>query len=259
VTADPATWPDRPPVRYDDPRIIGWATGYDPAGTQAGPVAIFEPSYGTTRFEPGKALGPSDVRLEGDDPNTYSVFSLGDGGYITLTFSVPVRNGPGPDIAVFENSFGDNFLELAFVEVSSDGSSFVRFPSISLTPTAGIREDLEKDDFTTLNPDNLYNLAGKYPGGYGTPFDLAELSGTAGLDINNIVAIRVRDVVGSVDDRWARRDSLGNKIKDPFPTVFESGGFDLDAVAILYQVPEPTSAALLIGGACTLLVRRRRR
>jgi hypothetical protein len=42
-------------------------------------------------------------------------------------------------------------------------------------------------------------------------------------------------VVGSLDDRYATYDVLGNKINDPFPTPFASGGFDLDAVGVINQ------------------------
>ena len=60
--------------------------------------------------------------------------SLGKGGSITLSFDPPVSNGDGWDFAVFENGFEDTFLELAYVEVSSDGVVFVRFDNASLTP-----------------------------------------------------------------------------------------------------------------------------
>ncbi|MEZ4549679.1 MAG: hypothetical protein R2874_04140 [Desulfobacterales bacterium] len=49
---------------------------------------------------------------------------LGRGGSIILTFDPPVENGEGWDFAVFENSFNDFNLELAFVEVSSNGTDF---------------------------------------------------------------------------------------------------------------------------------------
>ena len=79
------------------------------------------------------ALGPADAYdfgtgLPSTSPTT--VVSLGDGGSITLTFAHPLSDGTGPDLAVFENAFNDTFLELAFVEVSSDGANFVRFPAI---------------------------------------------------------------------------------------------------------------------------------
>jgi len=50
-----------------------------------------------------------------------TVISLGDNGSATVTFNQPILNGSGPDFAVFENGFNDDFLELAFVEVSEDG------------------------------------------------------------------------------------------------------------------------------------------
>lgn len=244
-------------VPAGDPRIVAWASAV--ASIVRGPQGIFDPESDLASFgAPAKALGPADVDVARLDPYTAPVVSLGDGGVIVLNFAQPIRNGPGPDLAVFENSFSDTFLELAFVSVSSDGVIFTRFPCVSLTPTADIHEDLGRDDFSELDPTNLYNLAGKYRGGYGTPFDLNELTGTPGLDLNNIVAVKIEDVVGSVDGRWARRDSLGNIIKDPFPTEFASSGFDLDAVAVLRAVPEPAISTFLIGTAAYALARRRR-
>ena len=64
-----------------------------------------------------------------------AIVSLGDAGVAVLTFSTPIRNGQGPDFAVFENAFSNTFLELALVEVSSDGQNFVRFDAISNTDT----------------------------------------------------------------------------------------------------------------------------
>ncbi|MBU3927058.1 MAG: T9SS type A sorting domain-containing protein, partial [Bacteroidetes bacterium] len=85
-------------------------------------------------------------------------------------------------------------------------------------------------DATKLN-----NLAGKYRGRYGVPFDLNELSGESGLDISHIVAIRLVDVVGSISPPWQRFDQEGRIINDPWPTPFETGGFDLDAVGVIHN------------------------
>lgn len=157
------------------------------------------------------------------------VVSLGDGGMATYALETPLSNDEGFDFAVYENSFSDDFLELAFVEVSSDGEHFVRFPSISLTPT-----DEQVGPYETLEATYLYNLAGKYRALFGTPFDLAELADSAGIDISEITHIRVKDVVGSLDDAIASYDSQGTKVNDPWPTDFASGGFDLDAVALIH-------------------------
>ena len=157
------------------------------------------------------------------------VVSLGDGGSAICSFWTPISNGPGFDFAVFENSFNDNFLELAFVEVSNDGIIFYRFPSTSF-----IQDTIQISTFDTAGiPEKLNNLAGKYRALYGTPFDLEELNGTPGLDINFITHIRIIDVVGSIDTNYCSFDQYGNKINDPWPTEFPTGGFDLEAIGVI--------------------------
>jgi hypothetical protein len=170
------------------------------------------------------ALGKADL----------NVVSLGDGGTATLTFDMPLGNDVGPDFAVFENGLSTgtpyaDFLELAFVEVSSDGVRYVRFPSTSLTQTT-----TQVQSFGTLDARNLNNLAGKYVGSYGTPFDLEDLKDSAGINLNWITHIRIIDVVGTIAAPWATHDSHGNIINDPFPTPFYSGGFDLDAIGVIH-------------------------
>ena len=159
---------------------------------------------------------------------TGDVVSLGDYGIAVLTFDIPIQNGDGYDFAVFENSLNNTFLEMAFVEVSSDGVNYFRFPCVSNSPT-----DVQVDNGGSVDPTLVHNLAGKYRAGWGTPFDLEELAGTEGLDVNNITHIRLVDVVGCVDARYATRDSHGHIINDPYPTPFHSSGFDLDGVAVM--------------------------
>lgn len=156
--------------------------------------------------------------------------SLGDGGSAICTFPNRIKNGPGPDFAVFENGFDDTFLELAFVEVSSDGINYFRFPAHSLTDTITQTNSFGLTDATKIN-----NLAGKYRGGYGTPFDLNELPDTSLLNKNAVSHILVRDVVGSLQNNYASRDQFLNKINDPWPTAFPQGGFDLDAIGVIHQ------------------------
>lgn len=156
--------------------------------------------------------------------------SLGDGGYAIMQFPYPIRNGEGYDFAVFENSFDGTFLELAFVEVSSDGINFYRFNASSLTDTSA-----ELGVFGLLDPKNLDNLAGKYPLFYGTPFDLEELSGISGLDVNAVTHVKVLDVIGTINPEFCSRDGAGRIVVDPFPTPFAGGGFDLDAVGVMHH------------------------
>ncbi len=160
------------------------------------------------------------------------VVSLGDGGWAILTFQSPITNGVGFDFAIFENSFNDVFLELAFVEVSSDGINYFRFPATSNTQTlTQIGPFDNTGDATKLN-----NLAGKYRANYGTPFDLQELSTQVGLNINAITHVKIIDVVGNINAPYATYDKNSNPINDPYPTAFGSGGFDLDALGVINQL-----------------------
>ena len=161
---------------------------------------------------------------------TTGVVSLGDGGAAILQFASPIVDGVGSDFAVFENSFGDSFLELAFVEVSSDGINFFRFPAISNTDTT-----TQTNSFGSTDATQIYNLAGKYRGNYGTPFDLTDIPNNVLLNKQAITHVKVIDVVGSIQKQYATRDANQHIVNDPWPTAFGSGGFDLDAVGVIHQ------------------------
>jgi len=206
-------------INKDSSIIHNWATA---CNIEKGWINIADTSLGkTNNGSANNALGKADN----------STISLGDGGIATVSFTYPIINGPSWDFAVFENSFDDFFLELAFVEVSSDGQNFFRFPAHSITQTSS-----QIGGFGQLEAAKINNLAGKYRGGYGTPFDLNEMVNISGLDINKITHIRIIDVVGSIDTAYGSIDTAGNMINDPFPTPFPSSGFDLDAVGIIHQV-----------------------
>ena len=194
-------------VANDDPAIIGWASGYE--DYQPGAAVNLE-------FQvPENAIG----QAEG---TTSDVVTLGRSGQITLSFATPIRNGFGSDFAVFENGFSDTFLELAYVEVSSDGANFFRFANDSLTPAP-------VGAFGEVDPTNVHNLAGKYRRGQGTPFDLEDLRGISPLlNTAAVTHVRVVDVVGD----GTALDTSGDVIYDPSPTV-GSAGFDLDGVGVL--------------------------
>jgi len=164
-------------------------------------------------------------------PDAPLTLSLGDGGGATLTFAAPFYDGPGYDFAVFENGFGSGseaFLELAFVEVSSDGTNFFRFPAISEQDTSAQKASFENSDATLF-----HNLAGKHIVNFGTPFDLADLPDTSALDKQSVTHVKIIDVVGSISNQHASYDHSGTIINDPWPTNFPQGGFDLDAVGII--------------------------
>ena len=211
-------------ISATDAQIVGWATNCHVA---RGLMNIANPSLGYA------SAGDSSMAIGAADGN---IVSLGDSGIATATFAHPIYNGSGPDFVVFENGFKNpsdatmGFLELAFVEVSSDGTNFFRFPAVSNIPlNTQIPGSGVYTDATLIN-----NLAGKYVSGFGTPFDLQELSGISGLNISAITHIRIIDVIGSINGN-SSTDNNGHIINDPYPTDFPTGGFDLDAVGAIHQ------------------------
>ncbi len=179
------------------------------------------------------SFGQASNALGMAEGNSMDVVSLGDGGVAILTFESPVVNGLGYDFAVFENSFSDTYLELAHVAVSTDGVHYVSFESTSETSVLQ-----QVGPFDQLQPSYLNNLAGKYRAGYGVPFDLEELVDSPNIDLQNIRFVKIQDCVGSIEQFTGTMDSHGSMINDPFPTPFESGGFDLDGVGVIHNQDE---------------------
>lgn len=216
---------------------------YPPAAGQPGSTAIHQDSSVITSwathcqihrgwyFIEDTTFGPATygAAMDAVGKANNQVVSLGDGGSAILTFAKPIIDGPGWDFVVYENALNENFLELAFVEVSEDGINYTRFPAHSL-----IQTDTQCNPFGQTDPTLINNLAGKYKVEYGTPFDLANLPKF--LNIKEITHIKIIDVVGSIDTLYGTRDSAGNVINDPYPTAFASSGFDLDGVGVIHQL-----------------------
>lgn len=219
--APPAGQPGTSAISKDSSAFIGWAST---CSIERGYVNM---SDTTIKYnDSNKATYGSYLYASG--PADELVVSLGDRGSALLGFDNPIVNRTGHDFAVFENSFGDSFLELGFVEVSSDGLHFVRFPSISLTP-----ENQQVNTFDTIDARKIHNLAGKYRHTFGTPFDLIDIKDSAGIDISHITHVRILDAGGCVQLPFSTYDSQGHKVNDPWPTPFDTGGFDLDAVGVI--------------------------
>lgn len=200
-------------VPLGDPSISGWATG----------AVAYEPGEEATAYtNPEEALGPaSGVSTE--------VLVLGRGGSVTVSFDTVISDGPGAELAVFENGLGtvdELFAELAYVEISSNGTDFVRF-SVSSNRSESVGA------YQSVDPSQYAGFAGLHPAGTGTAFDFAEvatesevLAGT--VDLASISLVRIVDVVGD----GSQTDVEGNPIYDPYPTT-GTAGFDLDGVALL--------------------------
>ncbi len=222
-------------IGKDSSIFVAWATG---CTVQRGYINIEDTTqtYSQGGITSNKAFFGLAGNATGYPENNMDVLSLGDGGSAILSFQKPIANKEGSDFAVFENGFSsslppfNDFLELAFVEVSTDGIRFVRFPSVSLT-----QDTAQIASFGQINPQKIHNLAGKYVSGYGTPFDLEELADSFGINIDSINFIRIVDVVGDVNLPFATHDAKQNIINDPWPTPFWTGGFDLNAVGVIHQ------------------------
>lgn len=254
-------------ILYIASAFIAWSTNaisqYAPAAGEPGSTAVYKDSsifaaWGssckiergfikisdTTLAYEGSTMAMHGIAEDALGKADGKVVSLGDGGTAIYFLDTAIADKDGYDFAVFENGFKSQeppqnyFLELAFVEVSSDGNRFVRFPAVSETMVS-----TQVSSFGQIDPAQIHNLAGKYAVNYGTPFDLYDLSDSSGVDIENITHIRIIDVVGNINDTYASVDVYGNKINDPWPTPFASGGFDLDALGIVNQKDNVTNRA----------------
>ncbi len=203
-----------------DGALVGWASQV--ISSVRGPQDYQLPELGLAAFGTG-----TDILGANGTP-----FSLGDGGSITVAFDLEIANGSGDDFVVFENGFAWNgvYMELGFVEVSSNGSDFARLPAFC-------RQDSVVGPWDTSDPALFYNLAGNYVGGTG--FDLEDLV-TAGdalvasglVDLNHILFVRVVDVIGDLAGN-ATQDFLGRPVADPYPTTGEASGMDITGVAVI--------------------------
>ncbi|MBQ2187917.1 MAG: T9SS type A sorting domain-containing protein [Bacteroidales bacterium] len=215
-------------MHADSSAFVAWATG---CVAEPGPMNITNPSAGLA----GQGWPASNAI--GFPEGTMGVTCLGDGGKATLTFASPICNREGPDFAVFENGFANAgnpdmwFLELGFVEVSSDGENFFRFPAVTYVQT-----ETQVGGMGCIDPAQIHNFASKYGAMYGTPFDLDEVPDDPLLDKDNITHVRVVDVIGNIDPEYCTYDSQGHIVNDPWPTPFASCGMDLDAVGVIHDL-----------------------
>ena len=278
---------------YVNPVFVGWATGvadYQPSPTRLG--ARWQNTAQTLGPVTGDVghiaslgdLSAADLAAYRTDPVNAPVKP----GSITLSFDLPIFNGSGADFAVFENAFasdydipatggviGGMFAELAYVEVSTDGFTFARFPSIYLNTAENLNLQFNADGnptnyaYGTQDPAYMFNIAGKQGNGYGiswgTPFDLTTLVDySAILDYLSSVGINlsaeqlaalqlqldanqqlVADGILNLDAiNYVRlvdipgNGSFYDSLGNPIYDAwqtYDSGGFDLDAVGVIHQ------------------------
>jgi hypothetical protein len=197
-------------------------------------------------FNPANALGAPG--------GASSVHSLGIAGDLTLAFAPPIVDRPGADLIVGENPFRlsnwwQSFAEVAFVEVSTNGVDFLRFPA------RYFGAPVQPGAFGTVPVGAYGNLTGQTPVLATTPgtdpFDVVDAGGDAfdlgdlaneplvlmGLvDLQAIGYVRLVDVVSGTS-----LDSVGTAIFDA-----GSGSADIDSVTAIHQQGAITGSPPLV-------------
>jgi hypothetical protein len=173
------------------------------------------------------------------------VLSLGEGGSVTVGFDVTIADGPGVDFSVFENplTFGDVFAEVFFIEVSTDGVSFARFPSSYVGPQG-------PPDFTLMPIGTYDGFGGHQPvltNAFTNPIDPADPARSGGesfdlawladhplvqngqVDLLQIHFVRLVDApTGGL-----AADSDGTAVYDSRNNPTGANSADVDAVAVI--------------------------
>jgi hypothetical protein len=153
---------------------------------------------------PDIVLGPP---IGGGNGGGLDVLSLGNGGVIVLEFTdIGLVDGPGVDLIVFENAFA-GWAETGVVAISDDGETWAEWPCDAANVDDGYPGCAGFANVWST-PDNGIDPTDPAVAG-GDPFDLADL----GVESGRFVRIR---------------DSGANSYAGT------SGGFDLDAVAIVH-------------------------
>lgn len=167
---------------------------------------------------PANVLGPP--KAPGGGQQSLDVLSLGREGSLVLEFTdVGVVDGPGVDLLVFENpleaSGGGVFTERGHVAVSEDGQTWHEFPCERDNADGGYPFCAGVHLVYAPGADGEVSPTDPRVAG-GDGFDLADLG--LGADAGPMRFVRIRD-------------SGSNEY------LFPSGGFDLDAVAVVNGAP----------------------
>lgn len=237
--------------------VVAWSATATAQDRFATTIVDFQQGPGGGLFDPAALLG--GPRGLGFGAGSLDVLTLGVGGQVTLGFDVTITNGPGADFLVFENGFeagGGLFAEVAFVEVSTNGTDFARMPTRyngapgpfppllygTFSGLAGGIPVLANVDTNEIDPFDPV-VAG------GEAFDLAELRDhplvTAGtVDLQAIHYVRLVDMVEGTDI-----DSEGT-------VIWDAGAADFDAVAVIHhtgnQSPSGPRVKLSVGPSSRL-------
>ncbi len=193
--------------------------------------------------DPSRAT--NGVRGGGETMQSTDVYSigLGAGSYLVLGWDgAALVDGPGDDLAVFENAFeyGENgtFIDAAIVEVSADGIEWVAFPDDYVAEDEREYSALREDwvGFAGVTPVFLHAEANAID-----PFDDA-----AGGDRFDLASLPEGDASACVlreGARFVRIVAAASRVNpdtgEPFLVDPGSNGPDVDGIAARYLAELP--------------------
>jgi hypothetical protein len=180
------------------------------------------------------------------------IYQLGIGGVVVIELASAATDGFGTDLIVYENPFlvfggdqGESWIEAAFVDVSSDGLTWVRFPTSyageqgPFSPFIGVPLTWYSG-FAGVSHASAWPVFGADPfdvvAGGGDAFDLADLADDPQVqlgfvNLQNIRFVRITDVQAGV-----ATDTEGNLIWDCGDPNFATA--DIDAVCAVNNVAQ---------------------
>ncbi|MEZ4318960.1 MAG: LIC_13355 family lipoprotein [Myxococcota bacterium] len=154
---------------------------------------------------------------------------------LVLRFGEPVLDGPGDDLAVFENAFGidgsdERFMDPVIVSVSADGERFAAFPHDYTAPDPTV---------FSADPEHWVGFAGLTPvllDEASNPVSAADrdLAGGDAFDLADLPESEATDAILESGARYVRLVPATLEMHPatglPFPADPISDGPDIDAV-----------------------------
>ncbi len=187
------------------------------------------------------SLATNGVRGGGASQGSLDVFSIRPGEHLVLEWTGRrAVDGPGPDLAVFENPFdffGGTFVDPVVVEVSRDGAAWVAFPHRYDAADSGAYSYRREDwvGFAGRTPVALHEETNPLdpfdPAAGGDTFDLASLGDGA-------EASRIREEGFRFLRLSPASDHIDPQTDAAFPRDPVSDGPDIDGVAARYLVED---------------------
>jgi len=184
-------------------------------GEEACEPVIYDPNpfaSSVVSYSPGEGAGFGqdsfpDIVLGaptggGENSGSLDVLTLGHQGEIILAFDVLITDGDGADVIIFENPF-IGWTETGVVSASEDGETWFTWPCDALNSEDGFPGCAGVTPVLS-HPDNCIDATDVEVAG-GDHFDLADIG------LETAAFIRIQDSGANSD-----------------------GGFDLDAVAVVY-------------------------